>query len=228
MSQAAGPTSRFERQLLLPDFGPDALARLGQARVHVVGAGPLATPALLYLARAGVDSLHLDDGGDVEPWEAGAWLYPPGLVGRPRSLAALAALLDACPTLSVRPHATDTMPTATLVCSSSEAVSRTASERARQAGLPQVVVLGDGEEGEVVTIPTGAPCFGCAVGAGARTTSRGGAAAALGALGALELLLLLARLVPSQGAGRRVRLAGGMPSVEPTVRRAGCACHLVY
>jgi hypothetical protein len=55
---------------------------------------------------------------------------------------------------------------------------------------------------------------------------RGGAAAALGSLAALELLLLLAGLAPAQERGRRIVLAGGQPRVEATVRRPGCGCRL--
>ncbi|HET9555236.1 MAG TPA: hypothetical protein VFP50_19885, partial [Anaeromyxobacteraceae bacterium] len=63
---------------------------------------------------------------------------------------------------------------------------------------------------------------------GARILARGPAAAALGTLGALELLLVVARLVPARGAGRRLELVDGLPVVRPTERAAGCDCRNVY
>jgi hypothetical protein len=217
---------RFDRQRLLPGFADAGLPRLRDARVHVVGAGPTAAAALLYLARSGVGTLYVDDGADVAPGDAGAWLYPPGLVGQPRMLAALEALRAASSTVEVRPAASDTSATAVLVCARGEGVARSAAARARLAGLPHVVALGDGDGGEVLAIPLGAPCFDCCSRPGARVEPRGGAAAALGTLAALELLLLLAGLAPAQERGRRVVLAGGQPKVEATVRRPGCGCRL--
>jgi len=219
---------RFLRQQLLPGFDATTLARLQDARVHVVGAGPVAAPALAYLARAGVGTLHLDDGADVDGGDVGAWLHGPDQRGRSRALSALEALrrLNVAPDL--RPHATDALPTAALICAGSEAVAAMAAERARRAGLPHVVALGDGDGGEVLTVPLGAPCLGCATRPGARIAPRGAAASALGALAALELLLLLTRLAPGQRTGRRVVLSEGRPRVEATVRRPGCDCRNVY
>lgn len=219
------PEARFARQRLLPGFGEDVEPRLKGARVHVVGAGPVGAPALLYLARAGVGTLYVDDGADVAVRDVGAWLYGPGQVGRPRMLAALEALRAAAPAVEVRPAASDISATAVLICAESEGVARTASERARLTGLPQVVAFGDAAGGEVVSIPLRAPCFACATRPAARAQPRGGSATATGALAALELLLLLADA--GQGrAGRRIALVEGRPRVEATVRRPGCGCRL--
>jgi hypothetical protein len=219
---------RFSRQRSLSGFGPAAQQRLADARVHVVGAGPVAAPALRYLARAGVGTIYLDDGAEVEPGEAGGWLYAPDQAGTPRMLAALEVLRAEAPGVEIRFHASDTMATATLVCATSEAVARSAAERARQSGLPQVVAIGDGEGGEVLTIPVGAPCIGCAARPGARVAARGAAAAALGSLAALELVQVITRLAPDREVGRRLTLADGLPRVEATVRRPTCDCRIVY
>ncbi|KNC20062.1 molybdopterin biosynthesis-like protein MoeZ [Arthrobacter sp. RIT-PI-e] len=59
-------TLRYSRHLIIPGFGLEAQLRLKNARVLVVGAGGLGSPALLYLAAAGVGTLGIVDDDDVE------------------------------------------------------------------------------------------------------------------------------------------------------------------
>jgi adenylyltransferase/sulfurtransferase len=229
MSPSDAEAARYQRQLLVPGFSTAALEQLRGARVHVVGAGAAAGPALLYLAQAGVGTLYLDDDADVGAGDDPAWLYRPDQVGQPRILAALEAVRAASALTTVRIHATGSEVTATLVCAQSEGVARTAAERARLAGKPHVVGLATGDGGgEVVVVPYGAPCFSCATRPGARVPARGATAAAIGSLAALELVLLLGRIVPGRPAGRRIELADGRPSAQATTRRPGCDCHNAY
>jgi molybdopterin-synthase adenylyltransferase len=219
--------ARYALQLALPDLGPEALERIRAARVHVVGAGAVAGPALLYLAQAGIGTIYLDDGADVAAEDAAAWLYESEQVGEPRLFAAMGAVRAASSFVKVRAYGTGVDASATLVCALTAGVARQAAERARLSGKPHVVALADGDGGAVVTVPSGAPCYGCASRPGAGVTP-GPAAAAVGALAALELLLMVAGAVKGPGAGRRIDLVLGEPRAQPTARVPGCDCANVY
>jgi molybdopterin/thiamine biosynthesis adenylyltransferase/rhodanese-related sulfurtransferase len=62
----ADAAERYSRHLLLPEVGAAGQVRLGQARVALIGAGGLGSPAALYLAAAGVGTLTLVDDDKVD------------------------------------------------------------------------------------------------------------------------------------------------------------------
>ena len=62
----AGGGSRYARHLVLPEVGPEGQLMLQEASVLVVGAGGLGSPALLYLAAAGIGRIGLIDDDTVD------------------------------------------------------------------------------------------------------------------------------------------------------------------
>jgi len=63
---SAEQRSRYSRHLLIPEVGEDGQQRLLDARVLLVGAGGLGSPASLYLAAAGVGTLGIVDADVVD------------------------------------------------------------------------------------------------------------------------------------------------------------------
>jgi len=57
---------RYHRHILLPQVGEEGQRRLKAARVLVVGAGGLGSPAAIYLAAAGVGTIGIVDGDVVD------------------------------------------------------------------------------------------------------------------------------------------------------------------
>jgi molybdopterin/thiamine biosynthesis adenylyltransferase len=57
---------RYSRHVLLPELGAVGQARLRAGRVLVVGAGGLGSPAILYLAAAGIGTIGVIDDDRVE------------------------------------------------------------------------------------------------------------------------------------------------------------------
>jgi molybdopterin-synthase adenylyltransferase len=57
---------RYSRHILLPQIDIEGQAAITQARVLIVGAGGLGSPAAMYLASAGVGTLVLADGDTVD------------------------------------------------------------------------------------------------------------------------------------------------------------------
>jgi adenylyltransferase/sulfurtransferase len=57
---------RYSRHILLPEVGIEGQEKLLAAAALVIGAGGLGSPAALYLAAAGVGTITLADGDDVD------------------------------------------------------------------------------------------------------------------------------------------------------------------
>ena len=57
---------RYSRHILLDEIGIEGQERLRASRALVIGAGGLGSPVLLYLASAGVGTITICDGDDVD------------------------------------------------------------------------------------------------------------------------------------------------------------------
>ena len=57
---------RYSRQIILPGIGGKGQGKLAEAKVFIMGAGGLGSPAAIYLAAAGVGTLGLADSDRVE------------------------------------------------------------------------------------------------------------------------------------------------------------------
>jgi len=96
---------RYARHLILPEVGPEGQAKLKQARVLLIGAGGLGSPASLYLAAAGVGTIGLVDFDRVEYSNLHRQIiHGASDVGRPKLESARQRLLDVNPDLNFEGH----------------------------------------------------------------------------------------------------------------------------
>ncbi|MGH7678720.1 MAG: molybdopterin-synthase adenylyltransferase MoeB [Gemmatimonadaceae bacterium] len=103
---SAAELSRYDRQLTLPEVGLAGQERLQAARVLVVGAGGLGSPAALYLTAAGVGLIGIVDDDAVEISNLHRQiLHGTGDVGRDKALSGADALRRLNPHVKVRPYA---------------------------------------------------------------------------------------------------------------------------
>ena len=96
---------RYARHLIMPEVGVDGQRKLKSARVLLVGAGGLGSPASLYLAAAGVGTLGLVDFDVVEFSNLQRQvIHGTGDVGRPKLDSARDRLLEINPEIRVECH----------------------------------------------------------------------------------------------------------------------------
>jgi len=94
---------RYSRHILLPEVGGKGQKKIAQARILVVGAGGLGSPAALYLAAAGVGTIGLIDSDvvDLSNLQRQVIHHTPD-VGRPKVVSAqekISALNPDCKTV---------------------------------------------------------------------------------------------------------------------------------
>ena len=102
---SAQERTRYARHLLLPDLGEVGQRRLRAARVLVVGAGGLGSPALLYLAAAGVGTIGVVDDDVVDETNLQRQVvHGVADVGRAKTTSAAEAVHALSPTTDVVEH----------------------------------------------------------------------------------------------------------------------------
>ena len=93
---------RYHRHLILPNVGEEGQRRLKAARVLLIGAGGLGSPAALYLAAAGVGHLGIVDADVVEVSNLQRQvLHGTRDIGRPKVSSAEARLRDLNPHVDI-------------------------------------------------------------------------------------------------------------------------------
>ncbi len=97
---------RYSRHLIIPEIGMTGQKRLKNARVLVVGAGGLGSPALLYLAAAGVGTLGVIDFDTVDESNLQRQIiHGVSDVGRLKAESARDSIAEVNPFVSVQVHA---------------------------------------------------------------------------------------------------------------------------
>ncbi len=96
---------RYSRHLLLPEVGPLGQRKLMNARVLLIGAGGLGSPAALYLAAAGVGTIGIIDFDVVDHSNLQRQiLHGTNDVGRLKVESAKETILDINPNVTVETH----------------------------------------------------------------------------------------------------------------------------
>ena len=96
---------RYARHILLPDIGLAGQQRMSNARVLVVGAGGLGSPALLYLAAAGVGTIGVVDDDVVDASNLQRQIvHGVADVGRPKTESAAETVAAINPLVTVVRH----------------------------------------------------------------------------------------------------------------------------
>ena len=96
---------RYSRHLIIPDVGMTGQKRLKNAKVLVIGAGGLGSPALLYLAAAGVGTLGIAEFDEVDESNLQRQIiHGQSDIGRSKAQSAKESVLEANPYVEVVVH----------------------------------------------------------------------------------------------------------------------------
>ena len=100
-------SARYARHLTLPEVGPEGQRLLSEASILVVGAGGLGSPALLYLAAAGIGRIGVidDDSVDLSNLQRQI-LHGTAAIGEAKVTSAERRLGDLNPEVAVEAHET--------------------------------------------------------------------------------------------------------------------------
>ena len=96
---------RYSRHLIIPDVGMTGQKRLKNAKVLVIGAGGLGSPALLYLAAAGVHTLGIAEFDEVDESNLQRQIiHGQSDIGKSKALSAKESIAEANPYVEVILH----------------------------------------------------------------------------------------------------------------------------
>ncbi len=96
---------RYSRHLIIPDVGMSGQKRLKNAKVLVIGAGGLGSPALLYLAAAGVGTIGIVEFDEVDESNLQRQIiHGQSDIGRPKAQSARESISETNPYVHVVVH----------------------------------------------------------------------------------------------------------------------------
>ncbi|MCD6638299.1 MAG: adenylyltransferase/sulfurtransferase MoeZ [Nocardioides sp.] len=96
---------RYSRHLIIPDVGMSGQKRLKNAKVLVIGAGGLGSPALLYLAAAGVGTLGIAEFDEVDESNLQRQvIHGQSDIGKSKALSAKESVAEINPLVNVVLH----------------------------------------------------------------------------------------------------------------------------
>ncbi len=96
---------RYSRHLIIPDVGMAGQKRLKNAKVLVIGAGGLGSPALMYLAAAGVGTIGIVEFDEVDESNLQRQIiHGQSDVGRPKAVSAQESVQEINPLVNVVVH----------------------------------------------------------------------------------------------------------------------------
>ncbi|WP_397208882.1 ThiF family adenylyltransferase, partial [Nocardioides sp.] len=96
---------RYSRHLIIPDVGMTGQKRLKNAKVLVIGAGGLGSPALLYLAAAGVGTLGIAEFDEVDESNLQRQIiHTQSDIGKSKAVSAKESIAEANPYVTVVLH----------------------------------------------------------------------------------------------------------------------------
>ena len=209
--------ARYARHLVLREVGGPGQAKIRKARVLIVGAGGLGSPAALYLAAAGIGTLGLvdDDAVSLSNLQRQI-LFRTADIGRPKVEAGAETLKALNPGVRIESHKTrlDAANVMTLIadydviadCSDNFPTRFLLNDACFFAGKPLVSAAVTEFEGQLATYKghePDCPCYRCLFPAPpppgtvpncSETGVLGAAAGVMGALQGLEVLKLVAGL----------------------------------
>ncbi|TFL18000.1 HesA/MoeB/ThiF family protein [Jannaschia formosa] len=165
---------RYARHVVLREIGGTGQRKLKEAKVLVVGAGGLGSPALLYLGAAGVGTIGVIDDDTVDVSNLQRQIaHTDARTGQPKVFSAKAAIADVNPHVTVRPYnrrltpeiAEDLFSDYDLVLDGSDSfATREIVNRAAVAtGVPVIAGAITQWEGQLTIYDPagGAPCLAC-------------------------------------------------------------------
>jgi len=166
---------RYSRHILLPQIGIEGQEKLRAARVLVLGAGGLGSPAALYLASAGIGTLALADGDTVDLTNLQRQiLHRTAAIGQPKvvsGVATLAALNLECHVIPLQERLADdrlseevAAADVVLDCSDNFATRHAVNRACVTYGRPLVsgaAIRFDGQVAVFDVRQADAPCYHC-------------------------------------------------------------------